>query len=789
MYSFSIKHSFRHFIKHSSAQVAISACREVCAMMPPGSKPLTEADFDRLTGIDREIVISANLSRVDNFTARQLTGQNGSYDLSGIAIPYYRPGTAEPLEYSVRLDDPPCIELGKNGDFKESRKYLWPTGRQNRFYIPPGIKKEWLEDTSIPVIFVEGVKKALALWGLAFHGLSETAEKPRFIVIGLNGVWNWRTKTGREETADGGWEPVTERLPDFAWVAWVNRPAVILYDSNVQTNPNVRAARKELTKELQSLDVAKVRYVDLPQIEGINGIDDLLGIWSKDRVLALIEDEAYDSSTFTLTDLGNCERFVYEHTETVRYCHELGKSGEWLLWQGQRWQPDKQEMAVSSAKETVRAMKSEAERLFKKVKPEQDSLVLALGAISQTDKKERAEIQKKIDAIELPAKKLFAWQQKSEQTSRIFDMLKLARSEPPIVIGIGALDKNPLLFNVQNGTIDLETGKLRKSRREDFITQISPIHYDPTAQCPRWKSFVSEMFAGNEDLIPFLQTYAGYTLSGLTREEYLLVMHGDGRNGKGTVIKILSEIWGDYAITVPFNTLIDRGDNTNAPRDDVASMKGKRFVASQETREGAKLAEALVKSLTGGDKVSARKLYENLDEIKPTWKIWLATNHRPEISGDDSGIWSRIKLMPFNVSFEGREDKNLKENLMSELPGILRWAVEGCTTYLRDGLIFPDSVVSATDNYKAESDKLAQWAEECCDFNECFRQYTHELHRNYEEWCKRTHEKNVMNRDSFGRRMAKYGRSKKLKSERDGKGTVYYGIGPKPTHTEKHETF
>jgi hypothetical protein len=133
---------------------------------------------------------------------------------------------------------------------------------------------------------VEGVKKALALWGLAFHGLSETAEKPRFIVIGLNGVWNWRTKTGREETADGGWEPVTERLPDFAWVAWVNRPAVILYDSNVQTNPNVRAARKELTKELQSLDVAKVRYVDLPQIEGINGIDDLLGIWSKDRVLA-----------------------------------------------------------------------------------------------------------------------------------------------------------------------------------------------------------------------------------------------------------------------------------------------------------------------------------------------------------------------------------------------------------------------------------------------------------------------------------------------------------------------
>jgi putative DNA primase/helicase len=656
-------------------------------------------------------------------------------------------------------------------------------GRPNRFYVPPGTKSEWLLDSSIPVVFVEGVKKALALWGLAFHGVSESVEKPRFVVIGLNGVWNWLSRTGREETAEGGWEHKSEPLPDFAWVEWKNRKAFILYDTNVQTNPNIRSARRRLTEHLHTCDVAEVRYVDLPQIEGINGIDDLLGVWSKERVLALIEDEAYDSAAFTLTDLGNCERFVYQHVETVRYCHELGKSGEWLLWQGQRWQPDKQEMAVSRAKETVRSMKAEADRLFKKAKTEH----LALEATPQTDKNKQAESQKQIDAIESSAKKLFAWQQKSEQTSRIFDMLKLARSEPPVVIGVGALDKDPLLFNVQNGTIDLETGKLRKARREDFITQISPIHYDPAASCPRWEKFISEMFADNDDLIPFLQTYAGYTLSGLTREEYLLVMHGDGRNGKGTVIKILSEIWGDYAITVPFNTLIDRGDNTNAPRDDVASMKGKRFVASQETREGAKLAEALVKSLTGGDKVSARKLYENLDEIKPTWKIWLATNHRPEISGDDSGIWSRIKLMPFNVSFEGREDKNLKEDLMSELPGILRWAVEGCSTYLRNGLTFPKSVVSATDKYKAESDKLAQWAEECCTFNECLQQYTHDLHRNYEEWCKRTHEKNVMNRDSFGRRMAKFARSKKLKSEHKAKGTLYYGIGPNLAQAEERK--
>jgi D5 N terminal like/Domain of unknown function (DUF3854) len=506
-------------------------------MIPQGAKPLAEADFDRLVGIDRETVISANLVRVDNFTARQLTGQNGPHDLSGIAIPYYRPGTSEPLEYSVRLDDPPMTELGKNGEFKETRKYLWPMGRPNRFYIPPGTKAEWLLGPSIPAVFVEGVKKALAFWGLAFHGLSETAEKPRFVVIGLNGVWNWLTKTGREETEDGGWNPTSGPLPDFAWFAWEKRPVIILYDSNVQTNPNVRAARKGLAQELRSRNVAEVCYVDLPPIEGINGIDDLLGLWSKDRVLALLEDESYDSATFALTDLGNAERFVYQHSENVRFCHELGKSGEWLTWTGQRWQLDSQKRSVELAKDTVRSMKAEADRLFEKAKPDLDRLQVELELIPSTDKKKRAEIQKQIETAALRAKKVTSWQQRSEQKRSIFDMLTLAQSVPDVCVSLSDLDQNHLLFNTANGTIDLSTGKLRKPRREDLITQMSPVRYDATAACPLWEKFLSEVFAGHEDLIPFIQTYVGYSLTGLTKEEYLAVLHGEGRNGKGTFIK------------------------------------------------------------------------------------------------------------------------------------------------------------------------------------------------------------------------------------------------------------
>src|SRR3954471_11676610 len=309
---------------------------------------LTPADFDLLTGIDPEIAISAKLGRVDSFTARDMTGHGGSFDKSGIAIPYYFSANTEgePGEWAVRLDRPPLGDIGKDGQLKESRKYLWPVGRRNRFYLHPDFKEAWLSDISIPVIFVEGAKKALALTGLAFHGLSDAAEKPRFIVVGLGGVWNWNSKIGTKENADGTHDTETGPLLDFNWIRWDARPVVILYDANVRTNRDVKQARKELAQHLRSsCQVAEVRYVDLPQIDGVNGVDDLLGLWDKDRVLALIEDEAYDSASFALTDMGNAERFVHQHSGKVQFCHAMGKSGEWLLWTGSPggyWQLDRQ---------------------------------------------------------------------------------------------------------------------------------------------------------------------------------------------------------------------------------------------------------------------------------------------------------------------------------------------------------------------------------------------------------------------------------------------------------------
>jgi putative DNA primase/helicase len=189
------------------------------------------------------------------------------------------------------------------------------------------------------------------------------------------------------------------------------------------------------------------------------------------------------------------------------------------------------------------------------------------------------------------------------------------------------LDKDHWLLNMMNGTIDLHTGQLRPHRREDLITKLCPVHYDPLAKCPRWTTFLKEIFAPHPDIIPYTQRAVGYSLTGDTREECLFFCIGPGRNGKGTFIRTLQAMPGDYASTADFATFI-AGRDERGPRDDIANMRGRRFVISQEVREGAPLAESLVKWLTGGDVVRARNLYQRSTEWLPTHHLWLAANRK-----------------------------------------------------------------------------------------------------------------------------------------------------------------
>jgi putative DNA primase/helicase len=230
---------------------------------------------------------------------------------------------------------------------------------------------------------------------------------------------------------------------------------------------------------------------------------------------------------------------------------------------------------------------------------------------------------------------------------------------------------------------------------------------------------------------------------------------------------------GDYGMNSEFSTLIADRDRAKGPRNDIAALAGKRFVTAQESREGAQFDESLIKTLTGGDVITARFLHKEFFTFSPTWKIWLATNHKPEIRGTDTGIWSRPRLIPFTVSFDGREDRGLKSALLdpSELSGVLRWAVEGCRDYLADGLQYPEEVLQATAAYRQESDLVEQFIAECCLRGDAFRAKARPLYQTFAKWAEGT---SGMTETAFGRRLTEKGYQK----THGASGTTYLGIAP-----------
>jgi putative DNA primase/helicase len=605
-------------------------------------------------------------------------------------------------------------------------------------YFVPGTPLERYHDTTLPIIITEGEKKSLALETLAWHGMGDAADRPRWIPIAFAGVWSWRGKTGRTPGTHGGFDKTVGPIRDFELIAWQGRQVTIVFDANVSSNDGVAMARRLLAQELRTRG-AHVLFVDIPADPGVNGVDDLLGTWGKDRVLDLIMTAAYDPQTQSksqnpiLTEIGNAERFANRYLGVVLYCHQVNS---WLVWDETRFAPDEDARVERLAKESVRQFHRDA--------------------LSIEDKETR-------DAA-------LKFAMRSESDHAIHALLNRAAAEEGLTVRVNDLDADPWLLNVQNVTIDLRTGNLSRHNPSDCISKVAPVRFDPMARCPRWLKFLEEVFSPHPDLLDFIQRAVGYSLTGDIREECLFLLNGTGRNGKGTFVGTLQTLLGDYASTADFSTFVSTRDD-RGPRDDVANMRGRRLVVSQEVREGAPLAEALVKWLTGGDLVRARNLYERSVEWRPTHHLWLAVNRKPVIRGTDTGIWSRIRLVPFSVSFEGREDKGLKAKLLDELPGILAWAVEGCLRWQRDGLGNCKSVQAATSDYRAESDQLARFIEECCITGPC-QGKARELFDRYRRWADRSGE-DVITETAFGLNLGERGYSKKHSNA----GKYYLGIG------------
>jgi len=415
-------------------------------------------------------------------------------------------------------------------------------------------------------------------------------------------------------------------------------------------------------------------------------------------------------------DVDNVEIFRLLYKDRVRFFHDYN---EWVVWDGSRWRRDDsgsaQRLAASVAAMRVKTAGSD------------DSLIKSAK---------------------------FAGTAKA-----ISNTLSLAESILPIASNSWHFDLDPFKLGCPNGTLDLKTGILRPAAPGEHITLQTRAKYVPTAMRPRWEQALGEFHPDNPDITAFLKRWFGYCLCGEANLDKMLIFHGaKGRNGKSTLIKVISHVMGDYCASMPSGFLSSTGRvaSADAPTPSLMALRNRRLGVTSETNEGVALDESRVKMLTGGDVVTGRDMFGKRPvSFRLGSKIILSSNHRPEVRGTDPAIWARLILVEFKESFLGKEDLNLERDLMAEEEGILAWMVEGYQEYLKYGLKIPDEIVRSTDAYRAEQDTLKAFLDECVVLDPRRLERTNKpgLYQVYSAWAERNHVRPLWSATVFARKM------------------------------------
>lgn len=438
----------------------------------------------------------------------------------------------------------------------------------------------------------------------------------------------------------------------------------------------------------------------------------------------------------SLNDVGNALRLVSLFGEVLRYVPEWGS---WIHWDGVRWQRDYHGVKIMEfAQLVVKAIYNEAQ--------------------SVSDAALATEIMKHAS--------------RSHHASRITAMLELACKDAKVVLPAAHLDANPMRLGVENGVVDLRTGKLTQNKLEYYITKFSRVQYDKTAACPTFLAFLGRIFEGKAETIAYVRRLIGYCLTGRTDAQVLFFFYGTGANGKSTLLSVIEFLLGaDLSKQTPPETLMAQSQGTK-PSNDLARLQGVRVVLSNEVEDGSFLAEATVKQMTGGDTITARFLYREYFEFKPEFKIIVAGNHKPVIRGTDYGIWRRIHLVGFPVTIPTAErDPALSSKLEAEMPGIMNWAITGCKDWQKKGLTPPQAITAAVEDYREEMDILGHWIANSCTTGDELASRAADLYENYKNWAVWCGFK-PMTITAFGRRLSERG----LTKGRDGRGVVYKGL-------------
>ena len=429
--------------------------------------------------------------------------------------------------------------------------------------------------------------------------------------------------------------------------------------------------------------------------------------------------------TYTMDDTGNARRFYDVCGTEIRYNHT---DRVWYVWDGTRWAFDD------------------------------------TGAIKRMADKMLDDMEKDVfgmhDRDAISAYKAHIRRSKSSKGKEAF--IREAQHLDGIPVLPGTFDRHKGLLNCPNGTVALKSGKLLPHSKEHYITRRAGVAYDPQARAPTWEKFLSDITAGDAELLDFLQCMVGYCLSGSIREQCIFFLYGNGANGKSTFLDTLRELLGDYAMNTQAETIMVRDKQTGGARGDLARLKGARIVTTAEPEADMTLNEGLIKQMTGGEAITARFLYGRDFEYKPEFKVLMATNHKPRIKGTDLGIWRRIKLIPFTLQIPPeKQDKALPEKLRAELPGILNWAIEGALRWqqnakgCRSGLPQCRAIDVAVEDYKGEMDRLKQFLEECVYPARGQSVQASVFYHVYKKWCEDNGERYPLTGTKFGREMKK----------------------------------
>jgi putative DNA primase/helicase len=436
-----------------------------------------------------------------------------------------------------------------------------------------------------------------------------------------------------------------------------------------------------------------------------------------------------------LTDASHAERFAETYGFDVKFNH---RRGVWLVYREPCWRVDMDGAIYRMALDYVRGRQA--------------------AALETGDRKLKEQILKFTIA--------------AESKPALDKLVGLAKNFPPIADAGDKWDADPWLSGAPNGVLEWRTGSLRPGDPADRITRSLGVAFDATATAPRWRQFIGEVFDGNDELIQFIHRYLGYACTGCTHEQVLALFWGGGGNGKGVLMHVVAHVLGEYFGNMGFST-IELKQRAGIPND-LAALDGKRLVTASESGE-VRLNEPRIKMLTGSDPVTARYLYGEPFTFVPSAKFILATNTKPVVADNSHGFWRRLKLVPFTRCFEGSaRDEHLEDYLKTkEGPGILNWLIDGCRAWQIQGLGEPAIIRDATDEYRSDSDPIADFVAEFCESAVTAVTRASELFEGYGKWAdtQRLSKLERLTAKDFGRRMAE-----KFSRRHTNTGKVYEGV-------------